>query len=229
MILPVPSTKEGADISLVSMEGAEDLFKVLNEIYTPRARSMGLSKSKSRETFSLEVKKVGDYDVSIVPSLRDFDRLSDIFKVSENVSEILESNYSNGFSFVVAMLNKTGSFQPLAYTHEMPRDLKMFVPTRHEHGDDEEGLPDWDHTIYINSFADPTHHIKQEIDSVVFRDFREKPLQKLIEETSDIIPGLKKVRIPSDFESFFNSGRVSRIRVIGYNENSDLIIPCQKE
>lgn len=142
MILPVHA--DAGDIALLDLSDVPQFFEPLAELFTPpQPRSLSY-KSVSRST--LQVQKVGSYDVSVVPSVSDISRLNaDVFNVAPSTARTLAIHYP-GCALVVAVLRDSGAFHPLAYTHPRIRDVD-FVPTRHAHGDGNE-RPLWDHAIY---------------------------------------------------------------------------------
>lgn len=143
MILPVPA--EAGSIKLYDLSTAEDLFKELNEMFVVRSRGMSFGKEDDED--SLEVVQVGNYDVSVAPSVADMKRVNrGVFQLSANVEETLRKHYASGFAFVVAQLRESGKGHPLAYTHPLA-DKRLFIPTRHEHGPSTQ-LPKWDHHIF---------------------------------------------------------------------------------
>jgi hypothetical protein len=154
MILPAPA-ESPEDIELIDMTKDKGFFDGLDRIFAnPRGmRSRSLSKGMSD---SLKVHQVGSYSVSIADTLNDLDRLNpEVFTLSPAAKQALGPNYSriNGpkHVFIVATLRESGKFHPLAYTHPNPADGRLFVPTRHEHGDGEGETASWDHHIYHQS------------------------------------------------------------------------------
>ena len=100
----------------------------------------------------LEVHDIGDYKVSIAPTVADIDRADpEVFTLADNAREVL-SEYGRKFGFVIASLKDSGTISPLGYIHYLPPNndsaYNMFIPTKHEHGDRSK-LPEWDHLIYI--------------------------------------------------------------------------------
>lgn len=142
MILPVPAP--AASIELVDLSAVPDFFAPLEEMFVERTRSM----TKGMLSASIQVQRVGSYDVSVVPSAKDIARLNpDVFDVSPETGKALHLHYE-GYAFVVAQLRQSGEFHPLAYTHRC-REEGVFVPTRHGHGGSLP--PQWDHNIYYQT------------------------------------------------------------------------------
>lgn len=156
MILPVPIGTGTIDqIELIDLTGAPEFFEPLEEVC--RERSRGISKGLSRGfDDDLEVVKVGNYDVSVVPTVNDVKRLNAaVFDVSPDTEATLRAHYPLGFAFLVAQLRESGKFHPLAYTAPLVGD-RLFIPTRHEHGRGAAGGPAaWDHQIFYQGSARP--------------------------------------------------------------------------
>lgn len=145
MVLPVPVGEAGPEsIQLVDLSKFPEFFAAFEDMFKVTLRSLSFSKGLG----ALEVVRVGNYDVSIVPTVEDVGRLNpDVFELSEEARATLVTNYPFGFAFVVAQLRESGKFHPLAYTHPKVLD-NLFVPTRHEHGTGDDALPEWDHAIF---------------------------------------------------------------------------------
>jgi hypothetical protein len=170
MVLPFPvpkgTTTEGIN-EPHKVASNSDILRVLDftdyknffgdlEACFPQSRSM-LSSSSSREYKSrsapLEVVQIGGYNVSIARTLEFIKNIDkNVFSVHENLYNILKQNYSTGFGFLICSFDTSKKIDskgspPLAYVHRMGE--KFFVPTRHEHGDEQGGRPFWDHEIFL--------------------------------------------------------------------------------
>lgn len=160
MILPVPSTgkwvKNKPMIEFYAMDGKyEEVFSKLESLFPAYEKLQRQSFSYNAgadgisEDEEIEVHQVGSYDVSIVPSLDKFDYLQhDIFELDKGFQSLLKRDYNQGYAFVVCKLRNGEKFHPIAYSHPMTPDGKLFIPTKHYHNKSESGA-DWDHSIYI--------------------------------------------------------------------------------
>ena len=164
MILPVPA---GApeQIDLIDMTEAKDFFDGLETCFQPM--TLGLkSRSRGMSNGFLEVHQVGSYNVSIANTYDELDLINPaVFTLSADAKQVLGSQYSrlNGpkFCFVVAQLRESGKFHPLAFSHPIAEDGKLFIPTKHEHGLKIPGVSEeslrgravWDHHIFHQSTA----------------------------------------------------------------------------
>lgn len=149
MILPVPWQEGEPDIRLVDMSKAPKFFTDLMKLQVQmrsRSLSKGTPNSFGADDF-LEVHQVGKFSVSIAYNWADISRIDpDVFTLSRDAARTLGLNYSKGFAFVVATLREGGEIHPLGYISQ--RRPMLFVPTRHEHGEEN---PQWHHSIYASS------------------------------------------------------------------------------
>ena len=163
MILPVPA---GApeQIDLIDMTEAKDFFDALERCFQPM--TLGIKSRGGGSRGFLEVHQVGSYNVSIANSYEELDLINPaVFTLSDDAKQVLGSQYSRldgpKFCFVVAQLRESGQFHPLAFSHPIADDGKLFIPTKHEHGLKIPGVPEeslrgraaWDHHIFHQSTA----------------------------------------------------------------------------
>lgn len=159
MILPVPCTAAHratpeCGIKVYDMSAAGPLFARLATLFPSHGtRGFGLETMLGRaDTSPLEVRRSGSYRFTIVPSLADFGRLRhEVFGMdpASPLATLFAAHYSDGFAFLVCIMDASAAFAPIAYEHDMHARGAVFVPTRHYHGD---GAPeavahDWDHAI----------------------------------------------------------------------------------
>lgn len=138
MILPVPYP---SSVEFIDLSDYNYLFSDLEKNFAkPIARSYGLTtNSLSFDSESIKVVDVGSYQCSLVKKFPDLDRLnSQVFgKIEDHIKFILKKYYLS-FGFVVCRL-KSGNryaYHPIAYSHKMLNNNKLFVPTRHQHNQD---------------------------------------------------------------------------------------------
>jgi len=177
MILPVPN-KDGSahSIEMIDTSGvdADTFFSQLKECFPqpPKMKSLSTrgflsTNAYSADSLELEVKRAGSYRYSVVPSMKDFDRLNHhVFNVTlfAEVKDLLRTHYHTGFSFLVCIIDQGAQYKPIAYVHSMMDGNRLFIPTRHFHGNTSHyhndhnnrysllshaEAPDWDHEIYV--------------------------------------------------------------------------------
>lgn len=151
MILPVPFPET---VRLHDISKYDKLFEDCDQSFKSNDMDDSYSYSNNSQNLSrglLQVFKCGSYDISIVPSYDDFDRLSQAhFNVeSKVVANILKKHYPT-FGFIVCRLrkDKDEKYHPIAYSHQIYKPNIMFIPTRHHHDAEEETHSDYDHQIY---------------------------------------------------------------------------------
>lgn len=150
MILPVPAAVP-EDVALLDLSEAPQFFDDLDKPF--ERMTLGTKGGSRGFGDTLKIHEVGNYRVSIAPSVEDLDRVDPaVFTLSAETRQTLTPNYGTGFVFVVAALRESGKFHPLAYTHPVMEDGRLFIPTRHEHGNSTRhgyaALPRWDHYVY---------------------------------------------------------------------------------
>ena len=218
MILPVPVGTAGAkSIKLVDLSAVPTFFEPFVAAFKEQSRGFGMSKGISR---SLEVQRVGNYDVSVVPTVDDVKRLNrNVFEVSPDTEAVLRTEYPVGFAFLVAQLRESGNFHPLAYLSPVVGG-KMFVPTRHAHGP-EKGLPKWDHLIFYRGKSAPDY-MPQDQRNFAFHkslpaDTTERSLAPVVVNLATHLPAL----VP-----FLGAGLgLNQVRAQGPLPNVDLTVP----
>lgn len=138
MVLPVPQ----GPVQLVDTSTVyPDVFKDCEALFPNRSKggfgaaSYSFGAFGAEERKPLPVERIGGYDVSVVPTLEDFARLSkEHFTVPDNIKQVLTENYGAGYSFVVCLFDKTVQAHPIAYISQRMPNGHLFIPTRHAHG-----------------------------------------------------------------------------------------------
>lgn len=151
MVLPFPNRNFERDFSFVDLSDYEKIFEDLDNLFPkPQVYSRGISTNYLSNSAKIAVHQIGSYKTSVVPGLTDLQRLQfDVFNLDPTVGNILSEHYSEGFGFVICIIDKDADFHPIAYTHSLRDDRRYFVPTRHyHHVGDELDHADWDHEIY---------------------------------------------------------------------------------
>lgn len=157
MVLPVPVLAK-KKVKLVDMSGAKGFFSDLDDLWPkPRFRGINLDALLSSEG-PLAVKRVGDYEVSIVRTIEDIKRIdTSVFTLSPETEGVLREQYTGeNWAFVVAKLVAGGEVHPLGYIYRRANPAMVFIPTRHAHGHSEPDkgyTSDWDHTVYVPAGA----------------------------------------------------------------------------
>lgn len=210
MILPYPK----GEIEIFDMKGVNDIFKPLNKLFTKHQKgSRGsyslMTTNAYTDNDAIEVKKVGSYDTSIVPSYEDFSRLQfDKFQLDQGITKLLEDHYKYDYGFLVCIIRSGANYHPIAYSHKLNNN-EFFIPTKHYHNGSDKN-PDWDHSIYT-------------LDSKM-NDYYSSSYQV---NTKTINPEiLGKLPMPLALLQS-NNVPINRININkSYHENHDILVPC---
>lgn len=86
----------------------------------------------------LKIQSHGSYEVVLVPTLKDLDRIPPTFvTLSDQIKTYLRANYSEGATVFGILLCKLRpgavSYEPFAYSHALQASGNLFIPTRHYH------------------------------------------------------------------------------------------------
>jgi len=164
MILPAPLPDPSSqDIQLLDLSSTPDFFKDLELMWPTRESLQETNSIQSLGDLDdslLAVQKVGGYKVSIAKTLQDLRRINPkVFKVAPDIDQLLSQHYPKGFGFVICSFDASSGEEkhPLGYIHPLDSNLRLFVPTRHEHGKDgkEKAKAHFDHVIWsINTKKD---------------------------------------------------------------------------
>ncbi len=152
MVLPIPVTK-GSDekaVQFFDFSGYPEFFADLGKLFPTATLGVGpfggdLPRSAPPK---LEVVSVGAYDASFVPTIKDFSRLDERFRLPEGVWDQLPG-YSD-FGFAVFKLKPGhGEVHPMAFSFPAAVPEKLFFPTLHIHDGKIHDKEAFDHVLYF--------------------------------------------------------------------------------
>jgi hypothetical protein len=153
MVLPLPTPPGDATaLEFVDLSAVPDLFARLERAF-PAPQELGLPKSQGILRGGgpkLEVVPVGDFVASFVPTIADFVRLDERFRLPARVWEALPRYADWGFA-VFQLGEKTVGKQdvhPMAFTFRTRTTTKLFFPTVHVHDGAVHPQAHFDHTLY---------------------------------------------------------------------------------
>ena len=158
MILPLPVALPAAEDALkfVSLKGHDSFFKDFNRgfpLTLPKSRSRGATPSDSIDS-KLIVHKVGDFIASFVPTIEDFKRLDEQFRVPQESWDKIPVYRDYGFA-VFQLKSKTGKPHPMAFKFKSRLAKKnggsIYFPTVHIHDGEVHALEKFDHTLFLQS------------------------------------------------------------------------------
>ncbi|RYD35429.1 MAG: hypothetical protein EOP86_08495 [Verrucomicrobiaceae bacterium] len=153
MVLPLPVPPDSGEkaVEFLNLEKAPDFFKRLHALFPEPAsagsfsRAPGTDQAKPKK---LEVVKVGSFEASFVPSLADFGRLDERFRMGKGVWEQLPQYKDWGFA-VFKLRPDTTTVHPMAFS--FPNSLPgsgLFFPTVHIHDGRVHPEEEFDHTLF---------------------------------------------------------------------------------
>lgn len=156
MILPLPVPPKCPDdaVTFIDLKGYAGFFKDLKAGFpAPKTRSLGLSKGEAPKPGAdvpLAVVSVGDFEASFVPSVKDFARLDERFRLPEQTWEKLPAYKDFGFA-VFKLKAGAKSIHPMAFEFPRAHPKTLFFPTVHIHDSQVHPKAHFDHSLYCQS------------------------------------------------------------------------------
>jgi len=157
MVLPLPvANNEESDVEFIDLSDYPEFFKDIEENFSEWRLTKGYGSDDIARGFSLlEVFSVGDFEASFVPTVKDFDRLDEVFRLDPKVWKELPSNYSD-YGFAVFKLKssaiaKAETIHPMAFSFKTKLKDKLFFPTVHLHDGKVHREEKFDHRLYFQT------------------------------------------------------------------------------
>jgi hypothetical protein len=162
MILPLPVPVGCGDdaVRFVDLSGYPDFFADLRRavpgLGMPAAKGAPLARAQAAVP-KLQVHDVGLFEASFVPSLRDFERLDERFRLPADVADKMPFYSDYGFAVFRLKPKKKGFFSfrpatqtihPMAFTFPRRNARTLFFPTLHVHDGEVHPRAAFDHTLY---------------------------------------------------------------------------------
>jgi hypothetical protein len=158
MVLPLP-VKPGTGekgVRFIDLSDYKDFFLDLSREFPvppPPASLDESSLTKSSRSQKLEVVQVGSFEASFVPTVKDFSRLDERFRLPAGTWNKLPQ-YSD-FGFAVFKLKRgAGNIHPMAFSFPRRDTKALFFPTVHIHDGKVHEKADFNHALYCQ----PTEH-----------------------------------------------------------------------
>jgi hypothetical protein len=171
MILPIPVPKKSPEDSMrfINLEKYPEFFQDLRAGFPeplPKGdRGRGPSLGKPKPAAKLKVVEVGSFEASFVPSVADFARLDERFRLPATVWD--ELPVYKDFGFAVFRLTKgSAKVHPMAFEFPRANADHLFFPTVHIHDGKVHPKARFDHALYCQI---------GENDSLQLADWRESP------------------------------------------------------
>jgi hypothetical protein len=155
MILPIPvaeGTPENA-VEFIDLKGYPNLFDDLTKGFPPPPRSPALaaeSFAAPKSAPKLKVENVGNFVASFVPTVADFKRLDDRFRLPTGAWKRLGQYDKFGFA-VFQLKPGEGQVHPMAFTFPTATPEQLFFPTVHIHDGEVHPKADFDHKLYCQA------------------------------------------------------------------------------
>lgn len=156
MILPIPTPPKSAEdaVKFISLKDYADFFDDLHKGFPVKPPPQPITKpgfgsaSGGLAGDPLPVVDVGNFEASFVPTVDDFSRLDERFRLPEGTWGKLPG-YKN-FGFAVFKL-KSGdkTIHPMAFEFPRAKAHEIFFPTVHIHDGEVHERADYDHTLYL--------------------------------------------------------------------------------
>ncbi|HZN39672.1 MAG TPA: hypothetical protein VFD82_12760 [Planctomycetota bacterium] len=201
MILPIPVPRQSAEdaVRFLNLSDYAGFFKDMAAGF-PASRSLDDQKGPRGEAAKpLAVVEVGSFEASFVPSIADFARLDERFRLPAGTWEALPAYKDYGFA-VFKLKQGKKQIHPMAFEFPRRDEKRLFFPTVHVHDGKVHGKADFDHALYLQ---------KREGESLNVLGWRESP--KLagsflkVDRTAGLVDGerhvyLKEIRGPQKNE-----------------------------
>ncbi len=162
MVLPLPVALPATDdktLEFISLEDYEHFFDDLNDGFPlappPPSHSFGtVDSAEPVPEQDLEVHEVGAFVASFVPSVADFDRLDERFRIPKSSWDKIPQYGDYGFA-VFQLKDLEGKPHPMAFKFRSRLDKgderAVFFPTVHIHDGEIHAREDFDHTLFLQA------------------------------------------------------------------------------
>jgi hypothetical protein len=153
MILPIPTPKASKEdaVRFISLKEYPDFFKDMQKGF-PAPRSLGGSRNSKGPPPpgprpKLVVVEVGSYVASFVPTIADFDRLDERFRLPKETWDHLPAYKEYGFA-VFKLKPGEKEIHPMAFEFPRADKKRLFFPTVHIHDGKIHKTAAFDHHLY---------------------------------------------------------------------------------
>ncbi|MEM7013926.1 MAG: hypothetical protein AAF585_20895 [Verrucomicrobiota bacterium] len=157
MILPLPTKRSSGEdaVEFINLEDCPDLFEDIEKGF-PTRQLGGATLSDPLSVFlsedQLEVHDVGAFEASFVPTVADFRRLDERFRLPDGVWANVPG--ADKYGFAVFKLKARGQKpHPFAFVFDTASPTQAFYPTVHIHDGKVHRAAEFDHTLYYQGAA----------------------------------------------------------------------------
>jgi hypothetical protein len=196
MILPIPTPSGSPDdaVRFINLKGYATFFADMPGGFPQPSR-----KSANQDIDSLKPKlpvvDVGDFGASFVPTIKDFGRLDERFRLPDTAWDQLPRYRDYGFAVFKLKegeAKKQQKVHPMAF--EFPRanplEKKLFFPTVHIHDGKVHPTAEFDHILYCQATGGETLPMNEWVESVILASQFLK-----VDKTEGIVAGDSHVHV----------------------------------
>lgn len=161
MILPLPTVKNPKDdaVSFIDLSNYPEFFVDLEKGF-PKLKGRGAVGGIGSGSFGggefkpeLKVVDVGKFEASFVPTVKDFSRLDERFRLPDTLWTQTLPRYKD-WGFAVFKLKKDSQHvHPMAFSFPRREPAKAFFPTMHIHDGTAPEMAEFDHVLYGQFFG----------------------------------------------------------------------------
>jgi hypothetical protein len=145
--LPVPAKSPEDAVKFIDLSGYPTMFTdlfTMMDFPVPTGKSRGLPAPAAAP---IAVQSVGAFDASFVPSITDFARLDERFRLPAGTWDKLPAYRDYGFA-VFKLKAGEQHFHPMAFSFPRRDDTSLFFPTVHIHDGTVTEKANFDHYLY---------------------------------------------------------------------------------
>lgn len=156
MILPIPVTPGSGEeaVEFIDLSGYPDFFEDLAQGF-PRPVQLGIPSRSGSAKYQadLKVQNVGSFEASFVPTIADFSRLDDRFKLPAGTWEKIPAYAQYGFA-VFKLKKGQNKIHPMAFSFpsRLIAEAQLFFPTVHIHDGKIHKKEKFDHQLYAQTW-----------------------------------------------------------------------------
>lgn len=149
MVLPLPVAPKSGEQALAfhNLEKYPQLFDDMNAGFARGDFLASESFASAGSAPRLEVQRVGAFEASFVPSVGDFGRLDERFRMPPGTWEKLPGYAAFGFA-VFKLRSGSHTVHPMAFSFPSAVPDRLFFPTLHIHDGEVHEKAVFDHTLY---------------------------------------------------------------------------------
>jgi hypothetical protein len=156
MILPIPVPSGSPDdaVRFIDLKEYDNFFADMLAGFPapppPRAEGRGRSLSAKTDSKPIQVIEVGNFEASFVPSVSDFTRLDERFRLPNAAWNQLPMYRDYGFA-VFKLKKGEQRTHPMAFEFPRANPEKLFFPTVHIHDGKVHPMAGFDHSLYCQT------------------------------------------------------------------------------